>query len=314
MAGTSDGTGAAAQFDNPTGIAIDGSGNLVVTDYDDGRVRYVTPAGVVTTIAAGQGFADSFFPVVGSDGRYYVGTDADSTGTKSTATGTVWLVTPASGQIVMPVVVARGFDRPRGIAPMSGGDLFIADRVRDVVEAVSVTSSAISPLAGSPGVPGDGDGTGASARFNGPVGAAAMPDGSFLVTDAVNNVVWRVTAAGVVTTFAGNGVVGLVDGPCASASFNAARGVAVDSSGNVYVSDIGNDVIRRIDTSCAVETLAGLPGQKGYADGAGDAAIFYGQEGITVTPNGQTVYVADGNGGDGSNHQRVRALTIPSSE
>ena len=307
--GSQDGTGAAARFANPTGIALDSTGNLVVTDYDDGKVRLVTPAGDVTTIAAGTGFSDSFSAVVATDGKYYVQTDANSSGVKDLKTGTIWLVTPSGGGIVMPTVVAENFGRPRGMAAMAGGNLFIVDRTQELAETLDVSSGQVTVLAGTAKLSGYADGTGASALFNGPVGAAPMPDGSFVVTDAGNNVVRRVTAGGVVTTFAGDGAPGLVDGPCASASFNAARGVAVDAAGIVYVSDIGNHVIRRITTDCTVETLAG-DGTAGFKEGAGNVAEFYGQEGIAVTPDGKTIYVADGNGGDGSSFNRVRAITI----
>jgi sugar lactone lactonase YvrE len=311
VSGTLDGTGAAAQFDNPTGMSLDASGNLLVCDYDDGHVRLVTPAGVVTTIAEATNFVNPFATVVASNGEYFVQTDANSSGVKDTMTGTIWLVTPPTGGgIATPTVVAQSFGRPRSLAPVSGGNLFVADRTQELAETVNVVSGQATVLAGAAGVAGYVDATGASASFNGPVGAAAMADGSFLVTDSGNNVIRRVTPGGVVTTFAGNGQPTLVDGPCASASFNAARGVAVDTSGNVYVSDIGNHVIRMITTDCTVMTLAGDL-TMGYADGPGNSAEFYGQEGIGVTPDGATVYVADGNGGDGSPHNRIRAIAIP---
>ncbi len=311
VAGTLDGTGAAAQFDNPTGMALDANGNLLVTDYDSGRVRLVSPAGVVTTIAAGTGFVNPFASVVATDGSYYVQTDANASGVKDTMTGTIWRVTPLSdGAIAMPTVVGQNLGRPRGMAPIAGGNLFVVDRTQEIAETLAVTTGQTPFLAGAVTIAGYVNATGAAARFNSPIGAAAMPDGSFLVTDEANNVVRRVTAGGVVTTFAGNGSPTLVDGPCASASFNAARGVAVDAEGNAYVSDIGNHVIRRISVACVVETVAG-DGTAGFNDGAGNLAEFYGQEGIGVTPDGTTVYVADGNGGDGSAHQRVRAIAIP---
>jgi sugar lactone lactonase YvrE len=310
VSGTQDGTGSAAQFDNPTGLSIDGSGNLLEADYDSARVRLVTSAGVVTTIAAGTGFADAFSTAVGTDGKYYVGTDSDDTGTKSATSGTVWLVTPVAGTIVMPTVVTQGLGRPRGLAPMSGGNLFVSDRDDDVVDAVSASSGQSSVLAGNNGVAGFVNATGTSAQLNLPVGAAAMPDGSFLVADSGNNVIRQITAGGVVTTFAGNGQATLVDGPCASASFDNARAIATDAAGNAYVSDIGNHVIRKISVGCTVATLAGTSAA-GYADGAGNVAQFYGQEGIAVTSDGKTVYVADGNGGDGSAYHRIRAIVVP---
>jgi sugar lactone lactonase YvrE len=310
-AGTMDGTGTAAHFDNPTGMAIDANGNLLVTDYDSSLVRLVTPAGAVTTIAAGSTFADPFAAVVATDGTYYVQTDADSTGVKSATSGTIWQVTPlGGGAIATPTVVAQGLGRPRGLAPVAGGNLFVVDLTEQVAEELTVATGQASLLAGAAGAAGDVNATGASARFNAPTGAATMPDGSFLVTDSANNVVRRITTGGVVTTYAGNGVANLVDGSCASASFNAARGVAVDAAGNAYVSDIGNHVIRRISVACVVETLAGN-GTAGFADGPGSAAELYGQEGIAVTPDGKTVYVADGNGGNGAAYHRVRAIAIP---
>jgi hypothetical protein len=308
--GTQDGTGAAAQFNNPTGGALDANGNLVVADYGNNAVRLVTPAGVVTTIASGTGFVDPFAAVVATDGKYYFQTDADPTGTKGTSTGTIWLVTPVSGGLATPTVVAQGMQRPRGLAPIAGGNLFVADRTENVVETLTVASGQLAAIAGANGVPGYVDGTGSSAEFNGPVGAASLPDGSFLVPDAGNNRIRHVTTAGVVTTYAGNGSPTLVDGTCAAASFNAPRGVAVDSAGINYGSDIGNHVIRQITPDCTVATLAGIM-TEGFNDGPGSTAQFYGQEGIAVTADGKTLYVVDGNGGDGSAYNRVRTIAIP---
>jgi glucose/arabinose dehydrogenase len=308
--GVQDGTGVAAQFDNPTGLALIPDGSLLVTDYDGARVRHVTSAGVVTTLAAATGFVDPFAAVVASDGAVYVETDANSAGMKSAMSGTIWRVTSlGDGGVATPTVVAQGFGRPRGLAPVAGGNLFVMDRTQGVAELLDVASGALTFLAGSATI-GFADGSGAQAKFDSPVGAAAMPDGSFIVTDAGNNRLRRITAGGVVTTYAGDGVAWLVDGSCASARFNAPRGVAADAAGNLYVSDIGNHVIRRIATDCTVETLAG-DGSAGFNDGTGSAAELYGQEGIAVTPDGKTVYVADGNGGDGSGYHRVRKIAIP---
>ncbi len=308
--GPHDGTGATAQFNNPTGAALDANGNLVVADYGNNLVRSVTPAGVVTTLASATGFVDPFAAVVASDGKYYIQTDADKTGNKDTSTGTIWLVTPLSGAVATPTVVAEGMGRPRGLAPMSGGNLFVVDRTQDVVMQLTVAGGTTTAIAGSPGAAGYADGTGASAQFNAPVGAATLADGSFLVPDASNNRIRHVTASGVVSTYAGNGSPTLVDGTCAAASFNLPRGVTVDAAGTIYVSDIGNHVIRRISPDCTVDTVAGVM-TAGFNDGPGSTAQFYGQEGIAVTPDGKTLYVADGNGGDGSAYHRIRTIALP---
>ncbi len=309
VAGTQDGTGAAAQFDNPTGLALDSNGNLVEADYDSARIRLITPGGVVTTLAYAANFVDPFSVVV-ANGKYYVGTDADNTGTKTATSGTVWLVAPVAGSIVTPTFVAAGFDRPRGLGVMSGA-LLVVDRDLDVVDTLSESGGQSSVLAGSSGVTGFANGSGTAAQFSNPVGGAALPDGSFVVADSSNNVIRHVTSAGAVTTLAGNGAPTLVDGPCASASFNDPRAVAADSLGNVYVSDLGNQAIRMITASCNVQTLAGGGGAAGFADGYGNQAQFYGQEGIAVASDGGVVYVADGNGGDGSAHNRIRTVTVP---
>jgi sugar lactone lactonase YvrE len=315
LGGKQDGTGAGAQLDNPTGIAIDATGNLIVTDYDSALVRLVTPAGVVTSITGtNSSFQFPFAAAVATDGTYYVETDADNTGVKDTMTGTIWRVpTPVAGATVTPVVVAQGFGRPRGLAPVQGGNLFVSDRTQDIVETLTTASSTVTFVAGGVGMAGFADGTGKGALFDSPIGVAALPGGAgWLVADTANNRIREVTPAGVVTTFAGSGTLGINDGPRLSAYFNTPRAVAVDAAGNAYVSDAGNHRIRRIGTDGNVVTVAG-DGTMSFADGAGSAAEFYGQEGIAVTTNGATVYVADGNGGDGSAHNRVRAIAIPSS-
>jgi DNA-binding beta-propeller fold protein YncE len=120
-----------------------------------------------------------------------------------------------------------------------------------------------------------------------------------------------VTLAGVVTPFAGDNVAGTIDGPRASARFVNPRTLAADASGAVYVSDTGAHRIRRIAADGTVTTVAG-DGVAGYMEGAGNVAEFFGQEGIAVSADGTTVYVADGTAGaepPGPYH-RIRKITI----
>jgi sugar lactone lactonase YvrE len=170
----------------------------------------------------------------------------------------------------------------------------------------------ITPLAGSAGNPGYlDDPIGANARFDGPYGVALMTDGSILVADQNNHRLRQVTQSGAVTTYAGTGAAGLVDGPRLAAAFDLPQAVAVDASNNVYISDVGNHRIRMIDATGTTFTVAG-DGVAGWKDDIGANAEFFGQEGIGLSPSGTILYVADGNGGDSAQpFNRIRAVLLP---
>jgi DNA-binding beta-propeller fold protein YncE len=131
-----------------------------------------------------------------------------------------------------------------------------------------------------------------------------------IVADRDAHVLRLVTLAGDVTTFAGDGVPGTIDGPLASARFVGPRALAADGSGAIYVSDDGAHRIRRITPDGVVVTIAG-DGTAGYADSSGDMSEFFGQEGLAVTADGTKLYVADGTSGSGgAPYQRLRVITI----
>jgi NHL repeat len=149
----------------------------------------------------------------------------------------------------------------------------------------------VSTFAGS-GVPGSADGQGVAATLKFPTGVASDSFGNLYVAEQSNNAIRKITPGGLVSTFAGSGVVGKADGQGLAATFSAPNKTAVDSANNVYVTDTNNFLIRKITPSGLVSTFAGS-GVAGTADGLGAAASFLGGfGGITVDASGN-VYVTD---------------------
>jgi sugar lactone lactonase YvrE len=305
-AGTVDGTGAAAQFNNPVNVARGPDGRLYVCDFDNNRVRRVTRAGVVTTLVNQAGFERPFGIIFTPDGRLFVQTDADDTGARDATTGTIWSLNLTTGAATVAV---RDIGRPRGLAALADNRIVLMDLVAATVRILNPETTAITDLAGQAGSTGFADATGAAARFDRPYGGARMPDGSILLADQNNNRLRRVTLAGVVTTFAGDGTAGSLDGPRLTARFDHPQDVAIDDAGIIYVADTAGKRIRRISTGGSVTTIAG-DGTAGFRDGAGLSAEFFGLEGFDVAPFGGELYVADGTGGEDNPHHRVRLVTM----
>jgi len=264
--GYADGLVTEALFSTPTGVALDGSGNVYVADSAEMdphplHVRVVTPEGIVRTLAgSGQsGYKDGVateaqFKVpakvtVGAEGNVYV---ADTNnhrirlvrpdGTVSTLAGDP---KPgyAAGYADGPAAEAK-FDSPRSVAVDSAGNVYVADTNNHCIRVISPDGQ-VTTLAGTR-ESGFVDGQGSEARFNYPAGIAIDAKGNLYVADMANHSIRRVTPAGVVTTLAGSGKPGNADGPPTEAQFRAPEGVAVDSQGNVYVADTGNHRVRKI--------------------------------------------------------------------
>ena len=322
MSGSLDGAGAAALFNNPTGVAADGAGNVYVADSGNSTIREISPAGEVTTLAgsalltgsadgvgAAARFNQAYGVAVDSAGNVYVGDNGNNTIRKMVPTtsggSTAWTVTTLAGTAgrmgsADGTGAAAEFDLPAGVTVDGAGTLYVADDGNNTVRRITA-SGVVTTIAGTPGVPGgSADGTGAAARFDFPSSIAVDGSGNLYVGDSGNFTIRRITptpsaggTAWVVTTLAGTaGRVGSADGTGAAAEFNYPAGVAVDGAGNVYVADDGNNTVRRISSSGVVTTLAGTAGQAGSADGPGALALFHYPFGVATDPDGN-VYVGD---------------------
>jgi hypothetical protein len=269
--GSANGTGTAASFNDPTGVATDSAGNVYVADYYNSTIRKITAAGAVTTLA---GTAGGF------------GGSADGTGS------------------------AAAFNYPQGVATDTTGNVYVADTASNIIRKVT-PAGVVTTLAGSVGsysavVTGSADGTGVAASFDHPTGIVTDGSGNVYVADTLNNTLRKITPAGVVTTLAGSaGIAGSADGTGAAASFNHPIGLATDSAGNVYVVDSHNSTIRKVTPFGVVTTLAGSPGVTGNTNGTGTAASFNFANhfaGIAIDSTGN-IYVAD------INNNAIRKIT-----
>ncbi len=307
-AGDNDGFGIDARFNNPVNLVFLTGGVLAIADFDNGTIRSLTVDGSVATLSQGNGMARPFGLAVSADGVLAVGTDYDQQGEDAGfGGGVIWLVDATTGEAV---ALATGAGRPRGIGYLPSGMLAVADLAAAELRLVDPVSGDAVPLAGKPGCEAFADGAATAARFNRPYGVVVTPEGDLLVADQRNHRIRRVTEAGVVSTFAGDGTPDMVDGDLSTARFNLPQALALDALGNLYVSDVGNHRIRRIDVDGTVKTVAG-DGEAGFRDGPGNEARFFGQEGLAVSPEGNALYVADGTNGEPGPYHRVRRIDIP---
>jgi len=300
--GFANGTGTAASFYQPSGVAVDSSGNVFVTDMSNQAIRKITSAGVVSTFAGtgspgfanGTGTAASFYypqgVAVDSGGNVFVADTSNYSIRKITPSGEVsTFAGTGSPGFVNGTGTAASFGYPTGVAVDSSGNVFVVDYSNHAIRKITHAGE-VSTLAGT-GSPGFANGTGTAASFNYPQGVAVDSSNNVLVADLGNHAIRKITSSGMVSTLAGTGIQGFVNGTGTAASFYSPQGVAVDSSGNVVVADKLNHAIRKITPSGVVTTLAGT-GSSGFVNGTGTAVSFYYPQGVAVDSGGN-VFVAD---------------------
>jgi len=307
------GTGTAASFYSPNGVAVDSYGNVYVADKNDNVIREISSGGVVTTLAGsgvggatnGTGTAAEFYLPMGvavdTSGNVYVADYGDGLIRKITS-GSV--VTTLAGSAFSPgsnngTGTAASFYLPTGVAVDSSGNVYVADTANNLIREIT-PGGVVTTLAGSVGG-GFANGTGTAALFSAPTGVAVDFSGNVYVVDAGNYLIRKITSGGVVSTLAGSvGVSGSTNGTGTAASFRSPAGIAVDTTGNIYVGDAGAEMIREITPGGVVTTLAGS-GVSGSTNATGTAASFSDPQGVAVDYS-CNVYVAD------TNNQLIRKI------
>ena len=252
-----DGSASTARFRSPRGIALAADGRLFVADNFNHRIRVISADGATVSTYAGIGFGVA---------------DGSSTSTAQ-------------------------FARPDGIALAADGRLFVADEFNNRIRVISADGATVSTYAGD-GVDGFADGSTSTARFDFPNRVAVAADGRLFVADELNHRIRVISADGAtVSTYAGSGSTGFVNGSTSTARFSQPQGVAVAADGRVFVVDTGNHRIRVISADGAtVSTYAGSGNTGfsagGFADGSTSTARFDEPNEVVVASDGR-VFVAD---------------------
>jgi trimeric autotransporter adhesin len=227
---------------------VDDAGDVFIGDTQNNRIRKVSSAGIITTVA-GDGA-----PGFSGDGG------------------------PAT---------SASLNHPMGVALDGSGNIYIADEYNNRIRKVSTTGT-ITTVAGSggPGNSGDG-GLATNAQLYYPTGIALDGSGDLFIADSNNNRVREVSSAGIITTVAGNGNAGFscANGSATGVALHTPQGVAVDAAGNLFIADFVNNRIRVVNASGTINTFAGN-GKAGYSGDGGPAtsAELYNPSGVAVLP------------------------------
>jgi uncharacterized protein (TIGR03437 family) len=252
------GMSTAALLDTPRGVAVDAFGSLFIADSGNDRIRKVSSGGIITTVA-------------GSGANGFSGDGGPAT--------------------------SASMDQPRGVAVDSSGNLFFADYYNERIRKVS-SGGVITTVAGNGkfGFAGDG-GPATSASLNSPTGVALDASGNLYIADRDNQRIRKVSASGIITTFAGNGTASFSGdgGPAASAALNYPTSVAVDASGNLFIIDRENHRVRKVSANGVITTVAGNGTASFSGDGgpATSASFNFDLDGAVAVDLAGNLFIAD---------------------
>jgi hypothetical protein len=301
-----------SSVNHPAELVIDGSGNIYFSELNSNRIRKVSPSGIITTIAGTgvAGYSGDGGPATAARLNMPFGIDIDNAGNLYFADCLNHRVRRISTSGIITTVAGNGtggFSGNGGAATAAAmlgptyirfdhsGNLYISDNSNNMLRKVN-TSGIITTIAGTGfiGYTGDG-GAATNARLYSPSGMAVDLSGNVYLCDYGNNVVRKISAAGIISTFAGTGVAGYTGdgGPATAARFKSVQDVVIDAAGNFILADTKNHVVRKINTSGIISTIAGT-GIAGFSGDGGPAtaANFKEPGGFGIDPTGN-LHVAD---------------------
>ena len=312
-----------AALNNPFSVAVDGSGNILIGDSNNNRIREVSSSGIITTVAGnGSGsFSGDGGPATSAALSNPMGVAVDASGNlfiadffndrirKVSSSGNITTVAGDNQPCSFPTdglqATSQPLCEPEGVAVDANGNLFIADTFTWKILKVS-TNGILTTVAGSLayGLSGDG-GPATSAVLNYPAGVAVDVSGNVFIADTTNERIRKVSAGGIISTIAGNENFGFSGdgGPATSASLNYPYGVALDGFGNLFIADENNNRIRKVSPSGVITTVAGN-GNSGFSGdgGPGASTWLFTPTGIAVDAAGN-LFIAD------RNNHRIRKLS-----
>jgi len=304
-AGSHNGAGANATFKYPQGIAVDKNFNVFIADYGNGLIRKISPDGIVSTVAGkersgregsidGPALKALFY---GPNKLIFDNEDnliicdlqkirkLDKEGNVTTIAGNGRMGNLHDG----PGINAT-FWNASGLAVDKENNIYVADYGHQLIRKIN-KEGIVSTFAAEPGVKVNFYSEKKPPHFDFPAGVAVDSKGNVFVSESYDNKILKITAGGIMTTFAGNGRKDSTNGYGVKAGFNTPQGLVIDIHDNLYVADLGNNQIRMITPQGLVSVLAGN-GERGSKDGEAKNATFHRPDAIAIDKNG-TIYVAE---------------------